>query len=248
MTDDEQAPPQQPQVQIFVPPANLLPPKALVFDDNLAKTGKAGKERWKARSRYEIATGVAMQDEIIRVSTLLSVIGEDSTKAYETFTWEPPEDKDNIADVIKTFDDHCEPWTQVIYERYRFNNKNKLPGENISAYLTELRTRFNHASTNTTEQACSGNPWCQSSWATLPYKWSDSPASSRHNQSGWTNTTGSEIDDNRGKWQRQRSETPTARPSTKERSRTTQEKGTGLKQQTTRFYPGSWFRLRQLRS
>ena len=32
------------------------------------------------------------------------------------------------------------PRTQVIYERYRFNNRKQEPGENIAAYLTELRT------------------------------------------------------------------------------------------------------------
>ncbi len=29
---------------------------------------------------------------------------------------------------------------QIIYERYRFNNRNQAPGESIVTYLTELRT------------------------------------------------------------------------------------------------------------
>ncbi|XP_074639495.1 uncharacterized protein LOC141897771 [Acropora palmata] len=47
--------------------------------------------------------------------------------------------EDSINDVLTKFDEYCEPRTQVIYERYRFNNRKKEAGESISAYMTELR-------------------------------------------------------------------------------------------------------------
>lgn len=74
------------------------------------------------------------------MSTLLSIIGEDGVKAHDTFTWKEDENADDISQVLKKFDEFCTPRTQVIYERYRFNNRNQEPGENISTYLTELRT------------------------------------------------------------------------------------------------------------
>ena len=123
--------------QIFVPPSNLPPPKALSFDDNLATTWKSWKQAWKC---YEIATGVHKQEGIVRVSTLLSIIGEDGVKAHDTFTWNEGEDTNDIELVLQKFDQFCAPRTQVIYERYRFNNRNQEPGENITSYLTELRT------------------------------------------------------------------------------------------------------------
>ena len=61
--------------QVFIPPSNLPPPKALNFDDNLATAWKSWKAAWQ---RYEIATGVYKQEGIVRVSTLLSIIGEDT--------------------------------------------------------------------------------------------------------------------------------------------------------------------------
>ena len=73
------------------------------------------------------------------MSTLLSIIGEDGVKAHDTFTWNEEENADDIS-VLKKYDEFCTPGTQVIYERYRFNNRNQEPGENISTYLTELRT------------------------------------------------------------------------------------------------------------
>ena len=79
--------------QIFVPPSNLPPPKALSFDGNLATTWKSWKQAWK---RYEIATGVHKQEGVVRVSTLLSIIGEDGVKAHDTFTWNEGEDQNGI--------------------------------------------------------------------------------------------------------------------------------------------------------
>jgi len=58
--------------QIFVLPSNLLPPKALSFDNNLAMTWESWKQAWK---RYEIATGVHKQEGVVRISALLSIIG-----------------------------------------------------------------------------------------------------------------------------------------------------------------------------
>ena len=109
-----------PSTQIFMPPSNLPPPKALVLDDNVATNWKAWKKVW---SRYEIATGISKQDSLVRVSTFLSVIGEDATKAFDAFEWREAEDDTNIEHVLAKFDACCEPRTQFIYERYRFNNR-----------------------------------------------------------------------------------------------------------------------------
>ena len=42
--------------------------------------------------------------------------------------------------MLRQFDRYCQPRTQVIYERYKFNNRNQAVGESISAYVTDLRT------------------------------------------------------------------------------------------------------------
>ena len=126
-----------PAAQIFMPPANLPPPKGLVMDDNVATNWKARKKVW---SRYETATGISKQEPLVRVSTLLSVIGEDATKAFDAFEWGEDKDETKIEHVLAKFDKYCEPRTQVIYERYRFNNRKEEPGESIAVYLTELRT------------------------------------------------------------------------------------------------------------
>ena len=70
----------------------------------------------------------------------MSVIGEDATKPFDAFEWGETDDDSKIEDVLAKFHEYCEPRTQVIYERYRFNSRNQEPGESIASYLTELRT------------------------------------------------------------------------------------------------------------
>ena len=86
--------------------------------------------------RYEIATGIYKQENLVRLSTLLSVIGEEAVKAFDTFAWGEDQSENSISDVLAKFDEYYEPRTQVIYERYRFNNCKQEPGESISANVT----------------------------------------------------------------------------------------------------------------
>lgn len=79
------------------------------------------------------------QDGVVRVSTLLSIIGEDGVKTFDTFTWGESESEDNIEHVLKKSDEHCEPRTQAIYKHHRFNNRQQQEGGNIPTYLTELK-------------------------------------------------------------------------------------------------------------
>ncbi|RLJ22759.1 hypothetical protein DJ031_00295 [bacterium endosymbiont of Escarpia laminata] len=122
---------------MLIPPANIPPPRPLIMDNNLATNWKQWRKIWQ---RYEIATGIYKQEGLIRVATLLSVIGEDAAKVYDTFTWVDSQNEQCVTDVLAQFDRYCEPRTQVIYERYRFNNRNQAVDETISAYVTDLRT------------------------------------------------------------------------------------------------------------
>ena len=124
-------------MSMMAAPANIPPPRPLVMDNNLSTNWKQWRKVWQ---RFEIATGTFKQEGLIRVATLLSVVGEDAAKVYDTFTWDDDQDEECIDDVLRQFDRYCQPRTQVIYERYKFNNRNQAVGETISAYITDLRT------------------------------------------------------------------------------------------------------------
>lgn len=85
---------EQAAVPLIMPPVNLPPLKPLTIDDNLATSWKQWKKIWQC---YEIAAGIYKQSDLVRVSTLLSVIGED--KIFDTFTWREGEQDDKMKDV-----------------------------------------------------------------------------------------------------------------------------------------------------
>ena len=86
LAHEEMTPAQEilPTSPLYMPPANVPPTKPLVMDDKLASNWNARKKAW---TRYEVATGVNKQEQLVRVSTLLSVIREDATKAFDAFEW-----------------------------------------------------------------------------------------------------------------------------------------------------------------
>ena len=94
----------------LIPSINLPPPKLLVMDENLAKNWRQWKKIWR---QYVIATGTYKQDDLVRVSRLLSVIGEDAAKTFDTFTWSDGEKEDSIKDVLAKFDEYCEPLSKL---------------------------------------------------------------------------------------------------------------------------------------
>ena len=65
------------------PPANIPPPRPLLMDNNLSTNWKQWRKFWQ---RFEVATGIFKQEDLIRVATLLSVVGADTAKVYDTFT------------------------------------------------------------------------------------------------------------------------------------------------------------------
>ena len=65
--------------------SNIPPPKPLNINDKSAYSLlKSWRKTW---TRFEIATGIDEAAEKKRVCTLLSVIGEDAVKVFETFQY-----------------------------------------------------------------------------------------------------------------------------------------------------------------
>ena len=117
--------------------SNIPPPKPLNINDKSASSlWKSWRKTW---TRFEVATGIYEAAEKKRVCTFLSVIGEDAVKVFETFQYAEGESDDKLADVLKKFEEHCNPRQDTICERYRFQCRDQEAGETGSHYLTELR-------------------------------------------------------------------------------------------------------------
>ena len=83
--------------------SNILPPKPLNINDKSASNlWKSWRKTW---TRFEVATGIDEAAEKKRVWTLLSVIGEDAVKVFETFQYGEGESDERLADVLKKFEE-----------------------------------------------------------------------------------------------------------------------------------------------
>ena len=132
-----------------------LPPK-LDIQNNLSQTWKNWRQIWDS---YEIVAGlqldplpagadaaaIAANDREnyrinrIRLATFITCIGQEALEVYNGLPFNQPEDKNNIDMVLQLFEHHCVGETNVIYERYLFNNRIQEP-ETIDAYASALRT------------------------------------------------------------------------------------------------------------
>jgi len=100
-------------------------------------------ERWKrfktAWTNYSITTGLNEKEEAMQVATLLTVIGEEAREVYTTFTWSTAGDKTKIQKVLDKFQEYCQPFKNIPFERYKFNRRAQEMGESYDQYRTCLR-------------------------------------------------------------------------------------------------------------
>ena len=78
------------------------------------------KQMWK---NFEVATDLCTKPSKKRVASLLTIIGKESVKIYNTFKWNNEADKEDIEIVLEKFEKYCTPKKNLTYERYMFNTK-----------------------------------------------------------------------------------------------------------------------------
>ena len=124
------------------------PPEPVVFDDLRAESWRNFKSAFEF---FMKVTGIAKESEEVQVASLMNLIGEEGRKIYTTFKWNTGEDKDKLDDVIKKFDSHCTPLTNVTYERYKFFTRIQKEHESTDEYLIDLRLMMKTCEFTTTK-------------------------------------------------------------------------------------------------
>ena len=89
-------------------PFTLPPPAPLeIYDANTADKWKKFNRAW---TNYSLATELNKKSEAIQVATLLTVIGEDASEVFSTFTgWDSDGDDAKIQPVLTKFVEYCQP-------------------------------------------------------------------------------------------------------------------------------------------
>ena len=111
-------------------------PNPLDVDGDRADNWKIWKQRW---DNYCIITGLLDQPEDYKCAMLLHSIGIEAMRIFNGLKFSDGEDRNNMADVIKKFDQHFLGQTQEFFERFQFNRRNQESGESIDEYVSVLR-------------------------------------------------------------------------------------------------------------
>ena len=79
------------------------------------------RENWRSRSQqFELfleVTGQASGAESQKVAILLHCAGVEAIEVYNTFVSDCASDSEVLSEVIKQFNDYCNPQKNLVYER-----------------------------------------------------------------------------------------------------------------------------------
>jgi hypothetical protein len=114
------------------------PPEPIdLHSDNVA-------ERWRKWKRqfefYYMACELSGKNKATQTAILLHAAGPEAQEIHHTFTWAEGEDKSDYKQVLKKFDDYCEPLRNVVYERYQFWSRDHKEHETVDMFVAALRT------------------------------------------------------------------------------------------------------------
>ena len=111
-------------------------PNPLDVDGDRADNWKIWKQRW---DNYCIITGLLDQPEDYKCAMLLHSIRIEAMRIFNGLKLSAGEDLNNMADVIKKFDQNFLGQIQEFFERFQFNRRNQESGESIDEYMSVLR-------------------------------------------------------------------------------------------------------------
>lgn len=115
------------------------------------------KESWKLFKQmwmnYEVATGLNEAKDEKRVATLLTMVGRDALRVYNTFKWTEKSESKKIETVVNKFEEYCNPKCNETYERYIFNNRKQEEGETIDDFVVSLKTLSENCNYGTIQES-----------------------------------------------------------------------------------------------
>ena len=92
--------------------------------ENVSTVFRDWKQQW---IHYSRAVDLISKSELVQISTLLTCMGNEARRIFDTFECENPEDQNNIEAVLQMFEKHIAP-----LERFSFNIRNQEPGVKVS--------------------------------------------------------------------------------------------------------------------
>ena len=114
----------------------LKPPETLNFE--IADLSHEWR-KWKDETGLYLDLATKKDDKDTKVKLFLYLIGSKGREIHETMKFETPEKDRTIEELLKSFDEYCDPKRNETVERHKFFMRNQEEGESFDKYLTELK-------------------------------------------------------------------------------------------------------------
>ena len=108
----------------------------------LLKIGQKWRYVWSA---FKTVTNLLSQPSPFRVSAFITCIGPDTLDIHNGLALENELEKQNIEKIFDLWNSYCLGETNVIYERFKFNNRRQTPDESVDAFAAALVSWLPHA-------------------------------------------------------------------------------------------------------
>ena len=134
-----------PEPAAAAPPLlHVKTPPPLQLRDNMVEEWKMFKQLFK---NYQVITALDKRDKAYQCAVFLHCAGTAGIKIYNSLEFAPAgpgnnppaEDKEDVATLIKKFDEYIIGETNETYERYKFNKRDQNEGETVEAYISALK-------------------------------------------------------------------------------------------------------------
>jgi len=112
-----------------------LPPK-LELSGNLAQNWKRWRQLWDS---YGIVSEINQRPKEYQVATFITCIGMEGLEVYNGLPFKEEQDKNDPKEILRLMEEYFVGKTNIIYERYIFNNKSQELAETFDAYVSKLR-------------------------------------------------------------------------------------------------------------
>ena len=117
--------------------SDLHPPSSFTFDGNLPSKWSLWKKQFEW---YLKATRKNKDDKDVLVGVLLTLLGHEGLRIYETFAWTTAADAFKIAPVLVKFDTHFQPQKSQTFEPCKFLTRHQREGESCESFFLELQS------------------------------------------------------------------------------------------------------------
>ncbi|KAK7114087.1 hypothetical protein V1264_000209 [Littorina saxatilis] len=116
--------------------ASVPAPTKLEVGSNLSHNWKKFRRQWE---NYAIASRLSKEENAFQCAVFLATIGEDAMDIFDGLHFEEEGHRQDLAVVLKKFEDFCVGEAHEAYESYKFHSRKQEQGETIEAYIACLR-------------------------------------------------------------------------------------------------------------